>query len=143
MSSSTLEPGISRTARIITGFWQAILANLAKRWIAQIRWERQVRRGIDALMALDERMLHDIGLTHGAVEYAARYRRLPTRLSNQGISPAAENPEEYPTGPMPSVRAERPSAVRALLKTNGIFAACAIALRGSQAQSAEGQELCQ
>jgi hypothetical protein len=29
-------------------------------------------------------MLHDIGLTREAVEYAARYGRLPTRLSNQG-----------------------------------------------------------
>jgi len=108
---------------LITGFWQAVLANLAKRWIDQIRWERQVRRGIDALMALDERMLHDIGLTRGAVEYAARYGRLPTRLSNQGcrqISPAAENPEEYPTGRMPFVRAEGHSAVRALLIAHGI-----------------------
>ena len=144
MNSSTLESSISRTARLITGFWQAVLANLGKQWIAQIRWEREIRRNIDALMALDERMLHDIGLTRGAVEYAARYGRLPTPLSNQGcrqISLAAENPEEYQTGRMPSVRAEGHTAVRALLIAHGIFAACAIAL--SQAQSAEGQELCQ
>ena len=144
MSSSILESSISRTADMITGLWQAALANLARRWIAQVRSEWEVRRGIDALMALDDRMLHDIGLTRGAVEYAARYGRLPAPLSNQGcrqISLAAENPEEYQTGRMPSVRAEGHTAVRALLIAHGIFAACAIAL--SQAQSAEGQELCQ
>jgi len=146
MSSPTLESSTSRTARLITGCWQAVLATLAKRSIAQIKWERHVRRGIDALMALDDRMLADIGLTRGAIEYAARYGRLPRRVTNEGsrhISPPAENPKERPTGGIPSVRAATQSPVRALLIAHGIFAACAIALRDFQAQSAKGQELCQ
>ena len=60
-----------------------MLANLVKRLIAQIRWERQVRRGIDALMALDGRMFADMGLTRGAVD-PARYTRLPTRVNKEG-----------------------------------------------------------
>jgi uncharacterized protein YjiS (DUF1127 family) len=136
MSSSTFESSMSRGASLIAGYWQAALANLAKRWIDQIRSEWQTRRGIDALMALDERMLADIGLTRGAVEYAGRYGRLPTRVANERkISPAAENPQERPTDPIPSVGAERRSAVRVLLKAHGVFAACAIALTESRAQN--------
>ena len=37
-----------------------------------------MRRGIEELMALDDRMLSDIGLTRGNVEHAARYGRLFT-----------------------------------------------------------------
>jgi uncharacterized protein YjiS (DUF1127 family) len=138
MSSSTLESSLGRAASVITGLWQAAAANLAKRWIAQISSEWQVRRGIDALMALDERMLADIGLTRGAVEYAARYGRLPTRATNEGcrqISPGVDNPEHCATGRRPSAKAGRHAASRALLMAEGTFAACAIALRGSQAQS--------
>jgi uncharacterized protein YjiS (DUF1127 family) len=138
MSSSTLESSIGRATSVITVLWQAALANLAERWIAQISSEWQVRRGIDALMALDDRMLADIGLTRGAVEYAARYGRLPRRVTNKGsrqISPAAENPEECPTDRMPSVKAGR----HALLRAEGTFAACVIALRGPQPK-AEGKE---
>src|SRR5262249_25680466 len=137
MSSSILESSISRTAGMITGLWQAALANLARRWIAQVRSEWEVRRGIDALMALDDRMLHDIGLTRGAVQYAARYGGLPTRATNKvcrRISPGVDNPEHGATDPMPSVRADRHTAVRAFLIAHGVFAACAIALRESRAK---------
>jgi uncharacterized protein YjiS (DUF1127 family) len=137
MSSSTLESSISRAASAITGLWRAALASLAKRWIDQIRSEWQVRRGIDALMALDDRMLHDIGLTRGAVEYAARHGDLATRATNEScrrISPGVDNLEHCATDRMPSVRAERQTAVRAFLMAHGIFAACAIALRESHAK---------
>ena len=36
-----------------------------------------LRRSVEELMALDDRMLADIGLTRGNVEYAVRYGRLP------------------------------------------------------------------
>jgi uncharacterized protein YjiS (DUF1127 family) len=89
MSSTVLESSKSRAARVITEFSQAALASLAKRWIGQIRWERQVRRGIHALMALDDRMLADMGLTRGAVEYAARHGDLPTRVNNEAVGRSA------------------------------------------------------
>jgi uncharacterized protein YjiS (DUF1127 family) len=78
MSSSTIESRASRTAGLTTG-WQAALVNPIKRLIVRIECEWRVRRAIDELMALDDRVLADMGLTRGAVEHAARYGSLLTR----------------------------------------------------------------
>ena len=94
MSSSIIESRASPTAGLITGPRQ--LLNLIKRLIAWIVWEWSIRRAINALMALDDRTLADIGLTRGAVEHVARYGRPPMRPTGEskkrfhlGIGPGA------------------------------------------------------
>ncbi len=54
-----------------------MLAKSIKRRTEWMRVERRSRRGIDDLMALDDRMLADIGLTRGDVAHVARYGQLP------------------------------------------------------------------
>jgi uncharacterized protein YjiS (DUF1127 family) len=46
-----------------------------KRLIVWTRNERRLRRGVNELMALDDRMLADIGLTRGDIGHAARHGR--------------------------------------------------------------------
>ena len=46
-----------------------------KRLAAWIRNKRRIRRAMTELMALDDRMLADIGLTRGQVGHAARHGR--------------------------------------------------------------------
>jgi uncharacterized protein YjiS (DUF1127 family) len=46
-----------------------------KRLTAWIRNKRRIHRGMKELMALDDRMLADIGLTRAQVEHAARRGR--------------------------------------------------------------------
>ena len=48
-----------------------------RRRIAEIRKNRQIRRDLEELLALDDRLLADIGLHRCDVEYAARYGRRP------------------------------------------------------------------
>jgi len=55
--------------------WHAVLLRAIKRGIAQIREHRRLRRDTDVLLALDDRMLADIGLRRCEVEYAARHGR--------------------------------------------------------------------
>ena len=78
MSGSSSVSRAPRAGGMIPDLWRAALASLVKQWIAQIRWNFQIRRGVNALMALDDRMLADIGLTRGAVEYAVRHGHVPT-----------------------------------------------------------------
>lgn len=54
----------------------ALLGNLMRRSIARIRSARRTRRGRHELMALDDRMLADIGVSRGDIEYAVRYGRV-------------------------------------------------------------------
>jgi uncharacterized protein YjiS (DUF1127 family) len=53
-----------------------------KRLTAWIRYERRIRRDINELMALDDRMLADIGLSREQVPHAARHGRSLTPLSD-------------------------------------------------------------
>lgn len=57
------------------GSWLALLTNPIKRSIAWIWSTRRTRRAARELMALDDRMLADIGLTRGQVVYAVRHGR--------------------------------------------------------------------
>ena len=89
MSTSTIQSRASPTAALIPGLRQ--LTRLIKRLIAWMVWEWTIRRGIDALMALDDRALADVGLTRGAVEHLVRYGRPPMRPAEHSAeaSPAA------------------------------------------------------
>jgi hypothetical protein len=57
----------------------AVLLSWSKGWIEHIRSERRIRRGMDELIALDDRMLADIGLSRVDLAYAVRYGTLPSR----------------------------------------------------------------
>src|SRR5215475_5415462 len=59
--------------------WVAILARLARRQIVQIRERRRMRRDAEALLAMDDRSLADIGLRRCEVEFATRDGRRTAR----------------------------------------------------------------
>jgi uncharacterized protein YjiS (DUF1127 family) len=61
--------------------WLTALPRLARHQIAQIMEHRRMRRDAWALLAMDDRILADIGLRRGEVEYAARYGRRPGHSS--------------------------------------------------------------
>jgi uncharacterized protein YjiS (DUF1127 family) len=79
MSSFTIESRTARVAAPAVGSWRNVLVKSIGRGFAWIASRRRMRHDIDALMALDDRMLADIGLGRGDVEYVARYGRLPDR----------------------------------------------------------------
>jgi uncharacterized protein YjiS (DUF1127 family) len=56
-----------------------MLVSSVGRYIAWLNAKRKIRRGIEELTTHDDRMLADIGLSRGDVEYAARFGRLPRR----------------------------------------------------------------
>jgi uncharacterized protein YjiS (DUF1127 family) len=64
--------------------WRALLAKSIKRTIVWNRSTRRMRRAIEELVALDDRMLADIGLSRGDVQYAEWHGRLP-RAKNDGF----------------------------------------------------------
>ena len=73
MSSSTIETPIARSADLGFASWPAALARPIRQGIAWIGLRRRLRRDVRELMALDDRMLEDIGLRRGDVDYAVRY----------------------------------------------------------------------
>jgi uncharacterized protein YjiS (DUF1127 family) len=70
------------THSVSLGRRRTALAALTARWIARIRKERRIRRGIEEMMALDDRMLRDIGVSRSDVAYVARYGRWPWRMDD-------------------------------------------------------------
>jgi uncharacterized protein YjiS (DUF1127 family) len=70
MSSSTIEAALARSAGLNSEAWPVALARAMKRGIAWIGSRRQLRRDIEELRALDDRMLRDIGLSRGEIDYA-------------------------------------------------------------------------
>jgi uncharacterized protein YjiS (DUF1127 family) len=135
MDISRLESKTYRTGSLLSDLWQAALATLVRRWIAQIRSNLQIRRGIKVLMALDDRMLSDIGLTRGAVEYAARHGQVPPHGAGgggPGSSAAASDRN-------PAVGAGKPMALSAVLTAELSFAACAIILTEAAAEAVVGK----
>ena len=75
MSTSTIEAPVARRTDLSAESWPAALARPIKQGIAWIGSRRRLHRDIKELMALDDRILRDIGLRRGEVEYAARYGR--------------------------------------------------------------------
>jgi uncharacterized protein YjiS (DUF1127 family) len=59
--------------------WRAALVDSIRWLIARIRTRQRIRRGIDELTALDDRMLADIGLSRAEILYSAQFGRLPNR----------------------------------------------------------------
>ncbi len=72
------------------GSCQALLVDSIKQLIAWIRSTHRMHRAIHELMALDDRMLADIGLSRGGVMYTARHGSLPDTL-NAGASHVASS----------------------------------------------------
>jgi len=60
---------------IVSDSWVTALATFAKRRLARFEERRRVRRDAEALLAMDDRTLADIGLRRCEIEYAARYGR--------------------------------------------------------------------
>ena len=75
MSSSTIVAPLARSAGLNTTSWPAALARAMKQGITRIGSRRRLRRHIDELRTLDDRMLRDIGLRRGDIEYAMQYGR--------------------------------------------------------------------
>ena len=73
MSTSTIEAAVARRADPNAASWLTALARPLKQGIAWIGFRRRLRRDVEELRALDDRMLRDIGLSRSDVEYAARY----------------------------------------------------------------------
>jgi len=59
---------------------------MLKRLLGRIGAEWRLRRSIATLRSFDDRMLADIGLTRGSVEYAVRGGRLPSVASTAELS---------------------------------------------------------
>ena len=55
--------------------WPTALARPIKEGIARAAARRELRRSVKELMALDDRMLSDIGLRRSDIELAARFGR--------------------------------------------------------------------
>lgn len=67
MSSSAMETSAAS--------WPIALARPIKQGIARVMARRELRRSVKEMMALDERILRDIGLSRSEVELAARFGR--------------------------------------------------------------------
>ena len=67
MSSSAMETSAAS--------WLIALARPIKQGIARVMARRELRRSVKEMMALDERILRDIGLSRSEVELAARFGR--------------------------------------------------------------------
>ena len=75
MSSSTIESPMARGAELNGESWPTALARPIREGIACIAARRRLRRAIKEMMALDDRILRDIGLRRSEVEFAARFGR--------------------------------------------------------------------
>ena len=75
MSGSTM--GSRTDAGLGAAPWGVALLRPLARALARLRHEWRMRRDIDHLLALDDRMLADIGLSRSMIEYAARHGRFP------------------------------------------------------------------
>jgi uncharacterized protein YjiS (DUF1127 family) len=75
MSNSAIETAVNRAAELNAASWPTALARPIKQGIAWIAARRELRRAVKELMALDDRILRDIGLRRSEVELAARFGR--------------------------------------------------------------------
>jgi uncharacterized protein YjiS (DUF1127 family) len=75
MSNSAIETPVNRAAELNVPSWPTALARPIKQGLARIAARRELRRAVKELMALDDRILRDIGLRRSDVEFAARFGR--------------------------------------------------------------------
>lgn len=75
MSSSTIETSLEQRAGLNSDSWPAALARPIRQGISWIGSRRRLHRDIEELMALDDRILRDIGLSRSDIDHAARYGR--------------------------------------------------------------------
>lgn len=83
MSSSTIEPSVVRSADLSPASWPAMLVRPVRHGIAWIEARRRLQRDARELMALDDRILRDIGLSRREIEYAARHGKGFDRYRNR------------------------------------------------------------
>lgn len=74
----------SATGLASAAFGRTALAKSIARPIVRLSDRFRTRRVIDELMALDDRLLTDIGIRREEIEYAARFGRLPERENGPG-----------------------------------------------------------
>jgi uncharacterized protein YjiS (DUF1127 family) len=94
MHGTTIAARLLAGSRGPIGRRQATWAPVLRRLIAWFRNERRIRRGIDELRALDDRMLADIGLTRATIEHAARHGAYGRTMFTDGL---AAQPTMTPT----------------------------------------------
>jgi uncharacterized protein YjiS (DUF1127 family) len=75
MSNSAIGTPVNRAAELNVPSWPTALARPIKQGLARIAARRELRRAVKELMALDDRILRDIGLRRSDVEFAARFGR--------------------------------------------------------------------
>jgi uncharacterized protein YjiS (DUF1127 family) len=85
MSSTIIDapPAPSGVKPIMGWSRLTVLPRLAKQQIVRIMERSRMRRDASALLAMDDRILADIGLRRGEIEYAARYGRRPADSSDR------------------------------------------------------------
>lgn len=75
MNSSTIDPLLERKADLNAGSWPAALTRPIKHGISWIGSRRRLHRDIEALRALDDRILRDIGLSRSDIDPAVQHGR--------------------------------------------------------------------
>ena len=75
MSNSAIETPVNRATELNAESWPTALARPFKQGIARIAARRELHRAVKELMALDDRILRDIGLRRSDIELAARFGR--------------------------------------------------------------------
>jgi uncharacterized protein YjiS (DUF1127 family) len=75
MSSSTIETRTSRIDGLGAVSWRDLLVNSIRRRFGRLESELRLRRDLDDLMSLDDRILADIGLSRGEIDYVVRHGR--------------------------------------------------------------------
>jgi uncharacterized protein YjiS (DUF1127 family) len=75
MNTSAIAARAARRADLNAASWPAALTRPIRHGIAWIGSQRRLHRNVRELLALDDRLLRDIGLRRSEVEHAVRHGR--------------------------------------------------------------------